>query len=480
MNFLDDMSPSHRQRLVEASSVRVVLPGEYLVRRGEAGGDLFLVLDGQMQVVDTRTRPATIIAVMGPGDTIGEIAYIDHAPRSADVRAAVESTVRHWSREDVHAMIAAEPELGTSFYEALCKVAVRRLRNLTRNAVSGAMGRAPQATVPPGARLAEHDAMEVAHRAKAVLREVELALRADPSDQEAVGQLHALLDSLQEDARRLRETHTEPDARALIATTWRTELHPWLVRSAFAERSVRRPRGVAASPEILSHVYVGTPTGDGLLGELIDQWLLARPTLTALREVRRALVDSAAAATPSRRGRRVLVLNAGTGSVVDGLVHALAGEPTTLTVADPSRDALAFLDRAELPPRVSVSGIREDLPQLAAGRMRNALPPQDVIVVHDLLPYFPDRLAVSLLRAMATQLVPGGAIVASGLGPSEDQPLLDLLLRWPTIRRAEDGCHRVAEAAAVDIDLRTVGGGPGVVLVARPRVPALAPGGDAH
>jgi CRP-like cAMP-binding protein len=73
-----------RERLV----VRGVEPGELIFREGEQGGDLYVVLDGEMEVLKrSHGGEDARMALLGPNDWFGEMSIIDIHPRSASVRA---------------------------------------------------------------------------------------------------------------------------------------------------------------------------------------------------------------------------------------------------------------------------------------------------------------------------------------------------------------------------------------------------------
>ncbi|TME27832.1 MAG: cyclic nucleotide-binding domain-containing protein [Chloroflexi bacterium] len=57
--------------------------GKVLCRKGESGGDFFVILDGQAEVETSAGKH-----MLGPGEFFGEIALLDNGPRSATVTAA--------------------------------------------------------------------------------------------------------------------------------------------------------------------------------------------------------------------------------------------------------------------------------------------------------------------------------------------------------------------------------------------------------
>lgn len=489
MGFFDHFSADQRQRFEAAGQVLDLQRGAYLMRRGEAGGDVFLLREGRLEVVDGRSTPELILATFTPGAMVGEMAFIDDAPRSADVRAASDSVVTQWPRQDLHALLAREPDLAATFYRAIARLAAERIRTVTTTALAGAYTRARTVSRAGLARIRE-EARLLADPIKEGLLEVERRLRSDPGDAQAQVALRGLLERLQDDVRTLFVAHPEPGAGDEAAAVLTRELHPYLVRSALAERCIRRPQGVTATAEILSHVLVDTPGGDGQLGELLDRWLLDRPTCTALRSFRGPLVELVAASLPRHRNRRVLVLNAGTGSLVAGLMEAIHQPPTVLTVIDQSRDALAFLDASVAGrPGVELVTVQENLAQFALGRRRHNFVHQDVVVVHGLVEYLPDRLVVSLFQVLARMIAPGGVVAVTGLAHSPDDTLLDRVLAWPTIRRSLEDFRRLLDGAgfgrlaesALPAPALLLHGSPDATVARRfSYTPALAPDRASH
>ncbi|MBT8207863.1 MAG: cyclic nucleotide-binding domain-containing protein [Acidimicrobiia bacterium] len=65
---------------------RVLLPGQRLMRRGEVGSELYFIEEGSVEVLGTDDE--SVIAVLGSGDFVGEMALLTDQPRANTVIAA--------------------------------------------------------------------------------------------------------------------------------------------------------------------------------------------------------------------------------------------------------------------------------------------------------------------------------------------------------------------------------------------------------
>ena len=72
--------------LLDACTIRTLTPGEILLAPGEGNRTLYGVLTGRLRVHlgSPENEP---LAVLGPGETAGELSVIDHEPTSAFVVA---------------------------------------------------------------------------------------------------------------------------------------------------------------------------------------------------------------------------------------------------------------------------------------------------------------------------------------------------------------------------------------------------------
>lgn len=83
-----------------------------LIRAGERGDDLYAVVSGSLLVVGEGVDGAEyVIDQLGPGQVVGELAVLTGQPRTATVRAAVDSVLIKLGPEDLAKLTEASPEL---------------------------------------------------------------------------------------------------------------------------------------------------------------------------------------------------------------------------------------------------------------------------------------------------------------------------------------------------------------------------------
>lgn len=102
-------------RLTAGSAEQAYGPGETIVRAGEPGAELFVILEGEVRIErDGRTR-----RTLGPGDFFGEIAVLTGGLRTADVIATEAVRCLAVPRELLREAVEAEPVVGWELLEVL-------------------------------------------------------------------------------------------------------------------------------------------------------------------------------------------------------------------------------------------------------------------------------------------------------------------------------------------------------------------------
>jgi len=102
-------------------------PQQTLFTAGDPGDSCALVDEGLLKVhVISPSGGERILAILGPGALVGELAMIDGAPRSASVSALKETTLRVVSRAAFDRITKEHPEV----YRHVTAVLTRRLREI--------------------------------------------------------------------------------------------------------------------------------------------------------------------------------------------------------------------------------------------------------------------------------------------------------------------------------------------------------------
>jgi len=95
VELFEGITPAELQAISLICKEITFKSGEVITRQGETGDDLYIVLEGYVEVLHSGTSselsPRTIVH-LGKGQIFGEMALVDHGPRSATVRAASDPT----------------------------------------------------------------------------------------------------------------------------------------------------------------------------------------------------------------------------------------------------------------------------------------------------------------------------------------------------------------------------------------------------
>ncbi len=101
---------------------------ECIVRQDEHGDCMYLLVRGRARVVHHSGGRDIELAVMKPGDFFGEIALVDHGPRSADVEALEHCVLLTITQPAISALAGVYPTAAFKFLIAIGRLMVDRLR----------------------------------------------------------------------------------------------------------------------------------------------------------------------------------------------------------------------------------------------------------------------------------------------------------------------------------------------------------------
>ena len=114
-----DLSKKQLEQVSHLATRIDAAPGKVLTREGEAGREFILILEGDVEV----RRGDEVIATRGAGDYIGEIALLEHLPRTATVVASTPVVIDVIGQREFATLLEDEPAIG----ECIKAVAAERL-----------------------------------------------------------------------------------------------------------------------------------------------------------------------------------------------------------------------------------------------------------------------------------------------------------------------------------------------------------------
>ena len=91
--------------------------GAVLTRQGASGGLAYVIASGRAEV----NRDGTTLAMLGPGDVVGELSLIDGEPRSATVTARTDLAVLEIDGRDLQRLLKKAPSVLRKLLEALAQ-----------------------------------------------------------------------------------------------------------------------------------------------------------------------------------------------------------------------------------------------------------------------------------------------------------------------------------------------------------------------
>ena len=106
---------------------------EAIVREGEMGVGMFIIISGQIEIVQSGEDGQVLhLATLGPGDFFGEQALLDESPRTASAMAVEPCQAVGFFRPDLLELIESNPRLGLKIVMRLSQMISVRLRHTNR------------------------------------------------------------------------------------------------------------------------------------------------------------------------------------------------------------------------------------------------------------------------------------------------------------------------------------------------------------
>jgi CRP/FNR family transcriptional regulator, cyclic AMP receptor protein len=125
------LSDSVLEQIGQCARRQEIAAGAALFEEGEPAKEMVVVLSGKLEVYKRgRNRRLARIAVLGPGDVVGEMSLVDIQPRSAAVRALEPTAMAVLSHGDIGNVYREDPRSYTLLVLNIAREISIRLRRM--------------------------------------------------------------------------------------------------------------------------------------------------------------------------------------------------------------------------------------------------------------------------------------------------------------------------------------------------------------
>jgi hypothetical protein len=111
VTLLEELSEVELSEAAGRMAERTVHAGEYLTRQGRRGTDMFILIEGQVEVVKESDGGERVLDVVEPVESLGELTVLARAAHTASLRARDEVTVLVLTEDEPHGWLERHPHL---------------------------------------------------------------------------------------------------------------------------------------------------------------------------------------------------------------------------------------------------------------------------------------------------------------------------------------------------------------------------------
>lgn len=131
--LLKDLTDEEVKKFLMSGIVLKSKKGDRIVRKGDIGNELFVILKGAVEVLGSRDGKEFPIAVLGKGEIFGEMGFLSQTERSADVVALSDLEVLVVNQSFLRKAMSSMPNTANKILFNLSIILCERLRSKTKS-----------------------------------------------------------------------------------------------------------------------------------------------------------------------------------------------------------------------------------------------------------------------------------------------------------------------------------------------------------
>ena len=137
IDIFDQLEPQERLNLMDRATVKQFSDGETIVTQGTDNTNIYVIAEGEVQVLIEGEEGSQELARLGIGTIFGEMTYLTHGTASATVVASGAVEALCLEHAQILAMTHEDPEFSGRFYRSLAITLAYRLRHTNRQIERG-------------------------------------------------------------------------------------------------------------------------------------------------------------------------------------------------------------------------------------------------------------------------------------------------------------------------------------------------------
>jgi len=458
--LLEQFTDADVDWMLDANQERHVAAGETVIAAGEPVDSVYVVLEGVLAVQGSdAARP---IGVVGPGDLVGEMSFVEHVTPAQTVAALEASLLLVVPHSALRERAEAEPAFAARLYRALSVLLSRRLRRVTNDL--SARGAAEFADDRERTVFEQVTAGVDLLKEKLQIANQEGLKHGGVVPAELAAEVQAMLFALYEGMHAAigDDAPGSEQFKEQVGIRIQRELIPYVLLAETTARTLTKPRGYAGDYLTIELMYEAQPAGVPPLGTMLDACMMQLPASVAVRNRRGLLAEEIMGVVEARDGERANVMTLACGPARELFdVFEQLDDPAQIkaTLIDFDLQALAHVAerRDRLGLQRSMTLTPENLIHLAIGRKTMDVDEQDLVYSIGLIDYFPDELVVKLMSLIHSLLRPGGKAILGNFHPKNTcKAFMDHVLEWRLIHRSEADMDRLYRASAFGRDCTNI------------------------
>ena len=125
--LLDDLDGDEKEQLFVSAGHLDVKLGEAVLRKGDGGSSMYLIIDGAVEVTETPRGQRRVLTTLGAGQLFGEAGFLMNTPRTADVTAITDTQLVELDVDGFAALSDDHPTVALKVMRNLCRALCMRL-----------------------------------------------------------------------------------------------------------------------------------------------------------------------------------------------------------------------------------------------------------------------------------------------------------------------------------------------------------------